>query len=492
MAKVLELVALLAICISCVWSLDICEDQVDGAQILYPTDCSKYVVCRLGQTYAIEQCTEGRHFNRLTSQCDEPTEAACDVEVIKNLLVNSEECNVCRTACGCLSESTSPTPASSTPASPTPASPTPDSPTPASPTPASPTPDSPTPASPTPESSTPASPTPASPTPASPTPESSTPASPTPDSPTPASPTPESSTPASPTPDSPTPASPTPASPSPESSTPASPTPESPTPASPTPASPSPESSTPASPTPDSPTPASPTPASPTPESPTPASPTPASPTPESSTPASPTPASPTPESPTPASPTPESSTPGSPTPASPTPASPTPESPTPASPTPASPTPASPTPDLPTPAPTNSPSCLNDLQICVGQPDYSSVYLPESCSQYAICISECANVLSCPNNLLYDLASHSCTYPENANCPYPHTAPSGPSAGPSGTKCEQHGKCENQPDGSLFADDTSNGYIVCQCECEIARPCPANLVFNDSLKVCDYPLANY
>ncbi|XP_049313991.1 putative protein TPRXL [Bactrocera dorsalis] len=67
-------------------------------------------------------------------------------------------------------------------------------------------------------------------------------------------------------------------------------------------------------------------------------------------------------------------------------------------------------------------------------------------------------------------------------------TTLSGPATGPSGTTCNNKGVCENQPDGAMFPDSESNGYIVCQCECGIERPCPSGLVFNSVLNVCDWP----
>ncbi|XP_039963028.1 putative protein TPRXL [Bactrocera tryoni] len=67
-------------------------------------------------------------------------------------------------------------------------------------------------------------------------------------------------------------------------------------------------------------------------------------------------------------------------------------------------------------------------------------------------------------------------------------TTLSGPATGPSGTTCNNKGVCENQLDGAMFPDSGSNGYIVCQCECGIAMPCPAGLVFNPVINVCDWP----
>nr|XP_036216974.1 mucin-2-like [Bactrocera oleae] len=67
----------------------------------------------------------------------------------------------------------------------------------------------------------------------------------------------------------------------------------------------------------------------------------------------------------------------------------------------------------------------------------------------------------------------------------------SGPATGPSGSTCNNKGVCENQPDGAMFLDSGSNGYIVCQCECEISMPCPSGIVFNPEVNVCDWPLEN-
>ncbi|KAM7356677.1 uncharacterized protein ACRADG_002329 [Cochliomyia hominivorax] len=386
MSKVLGLVTLLAVCLSCAWSLDICENQFNGARILHPTDCSKYVICSYGQIYAIENCEEGKHFNRLTSECEEPIKAACDVEVIKIIISESYDCNSCRIACGLYSGS----------------------------------------------DCKPGSPAPPTKPPAPPTPVPSTPAPPTK---TPVPPTPAPST--------PTPSTPAPSTPAPATPAPSTPVPETPAPSTPVPASPSP--------------PAPATPAAPTPEPETPAPPT------EAPVPATPAPSSPAPPTKDPAQPTPTPQTPDS-------------------------HVPVPPSPDTHVPSTNPNSTCANDLTICVGQVDYSSVYLPNTCHEYAICISGCAHVMSCPNNLQYDISTHACTYPENVHCAYPYEKPSGPSAGPSGTKCETPGKCESQPDGTLFADNSSNGYIVCQCECEVLRPCPGNLVFNESLQVCDYP----
>ncbi|XP_059220906.1 selenoprotein V [Stomoxys calcitrans] len=181
------------------------------------------------------------------------------------------------------------------------------------------------------------------------------------------------------------------------------------------------------------PTPAPPTPAPTTPTPPTTTPPTPPLPSPAPPTPPPPTPAT-TPPSPAPPTPAPPTSSPS--TPAPPTPAPTTPPPPTPATtpPSPALPTPAPPTSSPPTPAP---PTLVSPT-------------------------------------------------PPTPPTPAPQI-PATPSTGPSGTTCTNSEKCVGQPDGTMFADPNSNGYIVCQCQCEIKRPCAPGTAFNESLQTCDH-----
>ncbi|XP_053956322.1 uncharacterized protein LOC128861972 [Anastrepha ludens] len=428
--------------------------------------------------------------------------------------------------------------------------PTNDSPTPtaASPTPtngsptstedsSTPTDDSPTPTngSPTPtegsSTSTSGSPTPTeaspAPTDGSPTPTegSSTPtddssastgdsSTPTNDSPTPteASPIPTNCSPTStegsftPTDDSPTPTngSPTPTEGS-STSTSGSPTPTEASPA-PTDGSPTPTegSSTPtddssastgdsSTPTNDSPTPTA---ASPTPTNGSPTS------TEDSST---PTDDSPTPTNGSP-TPTESSSTPtdvsSPPTEAIPTPTNgfptytedssrPTDDSPTPTN---GSPTPtgdySTPTDSSPTiPEPTGDiPDCD---PTCCNRKDGVTIVMERDCQKFIVCVGGKENIFTCSNNLQFNSLTGECDYPENVNCSTHQLPPSGPSAGPSGTYCETGGRCVGQRDGTSFAnktDECSSDYVICQCECEVKRSCPSQLMFNVKLGICDWP----
>ncbi|TMW46741.1 hypothetical protein DOY81_008179 [Sarcophaga bullata] len=442
--KAFKLLILLIVCVNSIWSLDVCENQLNGAQLLHPLDCSKYIVCRFGMTYRIETCDGGRHFNRLTAECVDPFEAACDIDLIKEQFVLSNECDTCRAICGCSPEAECSTPSSSTPdiTSPNSSAITPgENPT----TSANPI----TPGLETSSSTTQSPDSSSSSTSSSATTDQnlSTPA--TSSETTIVSHTSSDSTETTSQISSETTGSSI-TSPVATETTPNT----SPSNAPITPGS---DTSTEVTVT-----------TSPAEHS----SPTPHIPSPSTTDAVATSPNTPNPDISSSISPSSTTATSSS--------VSSTSET-----------TLIPPNPETPTSVTPSTSACTNDLKICVGKPNFSIIYVPGSCREYAVCIEDCANVLSCPNNLLYDLENHICTYPQNVKCSDEMTPPTGPSAGPSGTKCESHGKCENQPDGTLFADDSTGGYIVCQCECEVARPCPGGLVFNQESKVCDFPVIN-
>lgn len=125
--------------------------------------------------------------------------------------------------------------------------------------------------------------------------------------------------------------------------------------------------------------------------------------------------------------------------------------------------------------------------EICKNKPNYSYGYINQTCSKYYICINGNTIQGICPDDLQYSFNSNQCEYPQNVDCPC-ETVP-GPSTGPSGITCEEPGKCYEKADGTLLANDANpNTYIICQCECELVRPCPSGLVFDLDLKSCTYP----
>jgi len=131
---------------------------------------------------------------------------------------------------------------------------------------------------------------------------------------------------------------------------------------------------------------------------------------------------------------------------------------------------------------------CPEGLEICAGQPAGSIQSYPDDCSVYVICNDECIpDIFNCSNGQLFNPNTKECDRACNVNCPG-SGFPCRPQTGPSGESCDTPGVCRDMPDGTLFIDANSRGYIVCQCECEILRPCPAGLIFNENLSTCDWP----
>lgn len=178
-------------------------------------------------------------------------------------------------------------------------------------------------------------------------------------------------------------------------------------------------------------------------------------------------------------------------------------------------------------PATGPSGSTCNNKGVCENQPD-AAMFLDSGSNGYIVCQCECEISMPCPSGLVFNPEVNVCDWPlENTDSPGTSSTPtniitqgttttplssspstpssttsditteststtvSGPATGPSGTTCNNKGVCENQPDGAMFPDSRSNGYIVCQCECGIQRPCPSGLVFSSVHNVCDWPSSN-
>ncbi|XP_034484217.1 chondroitin proteoglycan-2 [Drosophila innubila] len=131
---------------------------------------------------------------------------------------------------------------------------------------------------------------------------------------------------------------------------------------------------------------------------------------------------------------------------------------------------------------------CDNDSTVCQGQPDGTLMPIDGVCNKFYKCSFNCAVEKICPNNLVYDPATKICDYPQNVDCPWPYTPPSGPNAGPSGISCVNPGRCLGQREGTFLPSLTScSGYSVCQCECEIEMQCKQGLYWDSVLKTCNY-----
>ncbi|XP_017479770.1 PREDICTED: uncharacterized protein PB18E9.04c-like [Rhagoletis zephyria] len=135
-------------------------------------------------------------------------------------------------------------------------------------------------------------------------------------------------------------------------------------------------------------------------------------------------------------------------------------------------------------PATGPSGTTCNNKGVCDNQPDGAMFSDPDS-NGYIVCQCECEIPMPCPSGLIFNSVLKVCDWPSSAD-----QKPIIPSTGPSGTVCNNKGKCDGQKDGTLFSDPKSSGYIVCQCECEISMPCPGGLVFNPNVNVCDWPMA--
>ncbi|XP_017860743.1 PREDICTED: multiple epidermal growth factor-like domains protein 10 [Drosophila arizonae] len=127
----------------------------------------------------------------------------------------------------------------------------------------------------------------------------------------------------------------------------------------------------------------------------------------------------------------------------------------------------------------------------CCDMPNNWIGPVDKNCSAFIQCLYGNVIQQNCPNNLQFNNITKECDYPDVVQCDDGSPPPSGPTAGPSGTYCESKGRCLGKRDGTMLVDDKnkcSGGYIVCQCECEVAFTCSAGLVFNQQVLACDWP----
>ncbi|XP_017122149.1 chitin-binding domain protein cbd-1 [Drosophila elegans] len=127
----------------------------------------------------------------------------------------------------------------------------------------------------------------------------------------------------------------------------------------------------------------------------------------------------------------------------------------------------------------------------CCDVPNNSIWPVEKNCSAFFQCVNGNKYEQRCSNNLQYNNKTEQCDYPENVGCDDGSAPPSGPTAGPSGTYCESHGRCVGQRDGTMFPDASgkcSSAYVVCQCECEVDMSCFSGLWFNKQINSCDWP----
>ncbi|XP_017134861.1 chitin-binding domain protein cbd-1 [Drosophila miranda] len=134
--------------------------------------------------------------------------------------------------------------------------------------------------------------------------------------------------------------------------------------------------------------------------------------------------------------------------------------------------------------------ACNSTSNVCQGEEEGALFPVDGVCNKFYKCNYNCAVEQQCPNNLIFNVETEICDYPQNVQCQWPHTPPSGPNAGPSGIACETNGRCLNAREGTYLPSEIScNGYVICQCECEVELACPDGLYWDQDLLTCNYSI---
>lgn len=166
---------------------------------------------------------------------------------------------------------------------------------------------------------------------------------------------------------------------------------------------------------------------------------------------------------------------------------------------------------------------------VCDGQADGTYLRDPEDCSRFYFCDEGRGVSTKCAGDLLWNTNINICDYPDNVDCgdrPSPTEAPEYPSttdstthipdettvgwtdltsehpevdtttreAGfpteiPNGTEGNSNNdRCKGLPDNTYLPDSTNcKKFYQCDYETAISQICPADLLFNHDLNVCDY-----
>ncbi|KAH8296746.1 hypothetical protein KR054_010918, partial [Drosophila jambulina] len=130
---------------------------------------------------------------------------------------------------------------------------------------------------------------------------------------------------------------------------------------------------------------------------------------------------------------------------------------------------------------------CSSPRTECALEESGAMFEMPGICVRYFQCSNGCVNEMNCPSGLYFNKQLGRCDHPENVNCEITSDA-AGEIVGPSGAVCSNTTVCAKQPDGAKFPDPSSNGFLICQCQCPIAMACDEQLVFNPLVQVCDWP----
>ncbi|EDW40154.1 GL25110 [Drosophila persimilis] len=119
--------------------------------------------------------------------------------------------------------------------------------------------------------------------------------------------------------------------------------------------------------------------------------------------------------------------------------------------------------------------ACNSTSNVCQGEEEGALFPVDGVCNKFYKCNYNCAVEQQCPNNLIFNVETEICDYPQNVQCQWPHTPPSGPNAGPSGIACETNGRCLN----------AREGYLECENGIFVIKKCPDQYYFNTTLNKC-------
>lgn len=138
---------------------------------------------------------------------------------------------------------------------------------------------------------------------------------------------------------------------------------------------------------------------------------------------------------------------------------------------------------------------CLDDLilsnSLCSSGNRY--VPYPNDCSKYILCDmnKQIFSVIQCPGVTLFNPQSNICDQPYNVNCNQLYfTSPIDDITQETTTQGEFDSLCFNSDESFVRHPIDCKKYIRCDRlkNTYIIVECPGDLIFNDSIKICDLP----
>ncbi|CAF1232884.1 unnamed protein product [Adineta ricciae] len=115
---------------------------------------------------------------------------------------------------------------------------------------------------------------------------------------------------------------------------------------------------------------------------------------------------------------------------------------------------------------------------FCTGKPD-GSYPNEEYCNVYHVCESGSDSIRQCPNQLFWDNEQQKCEWSNKVHC-------SGRTL--VALSMESNLFCMEKSDGYYIDPQYCNVYHQCMADIDVKLQCPERLVFNETLKRCDWP----